>query len=727
MEETGVNLFLTGRAGTGKTTFLKKLRDKSRKRIVVLAPTGVAAINARGVTLHSFFQLSFGPYIPGKGFAGEGGEKARYRMSREKRRLIASLDMVVIDEVSMVRPDLLDATDAVLRRFRDPTRPFGGVQLLLIGDLRQLAPVINEKEWAILSPYYSSPYFFDSHALKEAGYAVIELKKVYRQSDREFIEMLNKVRDGRVDFETMRRLNSRYIPGFKPDDKDGYIHLTTHNAIANEINEKRLAVLPGPELSYEAEVKDEFPEYAFPAEKTLKLKAGAQVMFIKNDKGEDRRFYNGMIGTVTGLGANFINVMPAGGNEVITVERVTWENTKYVTDDAGEIKELTVGSFTQYPLRTAWAITIHKSQGLTFDKAIIDASHSFAPGQTYVALSRCRSLEGIVLSSPLSSSAMITDSRITSYTGQCDEMKPDKDSFIAMRNNYWRSQLADIFDFHTLCLLFKTLYRALEEYVIPMYPQFKQHYAGAKEIFENQIEEVGRKFTALYASEATDADACAHHRPLLDKIKSGCRYFVSKLTEVDRIIMKYDILLDNKDYQRRVLNAMEAFYYRLDLRVEILKLLSEVDFSPENYARCKSKALLTLENPQKKKKEEKEQKPIKAQKEVKEEKKPRKPKGYSSYESLKKWREGKSVEQIAQERDLKTSTIAGHFADRILMGDAGISEFINDDDILALRRSIEDDMSENYLALYEQTKDLGLPSWQIYLFYRVAVQNNKKD
>ncbi|MDE5869268.1 MAG: AAA family ATPase, partial [Muribaculaceae bacterium] len=453
MEETSVNLFLTGKAGTGKTTFLRRLRQTSPKRMIVLAPTGVAAINAEGATIHSFFQLPFAPYIPGKGFIGN--DSRSYSFSKEKRRIIAALDILVIDEISMVRPDTLDAIDAVLRRFRNPTLPFGGVQLLLIGDLRQLAPVLKDNERELLSPYYQSEYFFDSIALKQSGFVTIELSTVYRQKDLEFINILNAVRDGMLTNEIFRKLNSRYLPGFNPPADEKYIRLTTHNRLADDINNRELALIPKESVSYKAAVQGNFPPSSFPADEELKLKIGAQVMFIKNDSGLDRLYYNGMIGEVTGLTENNVIVKPADGRPPISVGYVEWENTKYIVNEQSkEITQITEGTFSQLPLRLAWAITIHKSQGLTFDHAIIDAGYSFAPGQTYVALSRCRSLEGLVLGQPIPVNAVITDNKVNSFIESASRNRPDEITIDRLRSEYTRHTLAELFDFRGLKVAF---------------------------------------------------------------------------------------------------------------------------------------------------------------------------------------------------------------------------------------------------------------------------------
>ena len=351
LEQTGINVFLTGKAGTGKTTFLRDLRQSSPKKMIVVAPTGVAAINAGGVTIHSFFQLPFGPHLPG--VLRIGGEK-RMNFSKEKIAVIRSLDLLVIDEISMVRADLLDAMNDVLRRYRDWDKPFGGVQLLMIGDLQQLAPVVKQPEWELLGKYYESPYFFDSAALREAKYITLELKHVYRQSDTGFIDILNRVRENTVTPDILERLNSRYVPGFVPDDKDGYITLTSHNDTARAINERRMAGLDTPPHTFSCDIEGDFPEYLFPTDRELTLKAGAQVMFVKNDPTGLQRYFNGKIGRITRIGESKIEVALDDLAEPVEVEPGEWTNVKYTVDpQTREISETVEGIFRQYPLRAA--------------------------------------------------------------------------------------------------------------------------------------------------------------------------------------------------------------------------------------------------------------------------------------------------------------------------------------------------------------------------------------
>ena len=421
IENTGTHLFLTGKAGTGKTTFLKRLREHTPKRMVVLAPTGIAAINAGGVTIHSFFQISFAPFVPETTF---NSAQIQYRYSQEKRNIIRSMDLLVIDEISMVRADLLDAVDATLRRYRNREKPFGGVQLLMIGDLQQLAPVVRDSEWSLLRNYYETPYFFASRALRETTYMTIELEKVYRQNDTFFLSLLNKIRENKADDEVLNELNQRYQQGFQPPKEEGYIRLTTHNNQAQQVNDRELASLPGKPYHFRAEVTGTFPEYTYPADEILTIKEGAQIMFLKNDVSLEKRYYNGMIGEVVAVNDSEIYVKEKGSEEDFLLLPEEWGNYKYVlNEETKEITEVIEGTFRQYPIRLAWAITIHKSQGLTFERAIIDARNSFAHGQTYVALSRCKTLEGLVLESPLRKEAIISDSVVDNFTKEVERNK----------------------------------------------------------------------------------------------------------------------------------------------------------------------------------------------------------------------------------------------------------------------------------------------------------------
>ena len=409
VEKTDMSLFLTGKAGTGKTTFLREVVRYTKKKCIVLAPTGIAAVNAGAMTIHSFFQFGLGPFVQ-----GVIEPKSDFRINKSKLELIRHLQLLIIDEVSMVRADLMDHIDVELRRIRRNSKPFGGVQLLMIGDLQQLPPIARGGEDELLRQYYKTLYFFSSAALKSMKYSCIELKNVYRQTDRHFIDILNHARDCTLTSQDISDLNARYVPGFSPKPEDGYIRLMTHNRQVDYVNETELEKLDSKPFTFVAAVTGTFPEESYPTADSLTLKKGAQVMFIKNDP--ERRFINGTLGEVKSIDKNSIAVRLTESGMVIDVEPMEWQNIRYQFDEESkEISSKQIGRFKQYPLKAAWAITVHKSQGLTFDKAIIDVHAAFSPGQAYVALSRCRTLDGLVLSSPVSASVFMRDNAVDAY------------------------------------------------------------------------------------------------------------------------------------------------------------------------------------------------------------------------------------------------------------------------------------------------------------------------
>ncbi len=449
------SIFLTGKAGTGKTTFLKYIRQHTNKQTAVVAPTGVAAINAGGVTIHSLFQIPFTPYIPAsQGFGRNSGVVDRQhlmgqiKMNRDRREMLQKLELLIIDEISMVRCDVLDAVDTVLRSIRSRhNEPFGGVQVLYIGDMFQLPPVAGDSEWSILSAHYRSPYFFDSRVIYEQPPVYIELDKIYRQNEQQFIDVLNKVRNNAMDTAGFALLESRFDPWFEQDHQDKYIVLTTHNYKADAINAEEMNRLKGSSKTYPATIDGDFNDKSYPAEALLQLKEGAQVMFIKNDP--EKRFFNGKIGMVTRLEDTAVYVQCKGEPLEIEVKPERWENIRYTVNNE-EVQQDIIGSFKQLPLRLAWAITIHKSQGLTFEKAVIDAGAAFAAGQVYVALSRCTTLKGIVLKSKLTNAGLRNDDRIVQFAQQkrsiahlVEELKISKDA-------YQKEALLKLFDFAPL-------------------------------------------------------------------------------------------------------------------------------------------------------------------------------------------------------------------------------------------------------------------------------------
>ena len=447
IDKTDRNLFITGKAGTGKTTFLHQIKNESLKRMVIVAPTGVAAINAKGVTIHSFFQMPFGPILPNQ-IANTSNQQRKF--SKTKIDIIKSLDLVVIDEISMVRADLLDGIDQVMRRYKNREKVFGGAQVLMIGDLQQLAPVVKPNEWSLLKQHYNTIYFFSSKAYQEANVISIELKHIYRQKNEDFITVLNEIRNDNLSIKSVEILNNRYNPNFSPSKDDGYITLTTHNNRANLINNSELNKLKNKSCFFKAEISGKFNENAFPNSEILELKLGAQVMFIKNDSSIEKRFFNGKIGVITDISRETVTVQCANEIDKIITEKEIWDNINYsINEETKEIKEDLVGSFSQIPLRLAWAITIHKSQGLTFEKAIIDAEASFAHGQTYVALSRCTSLEGLVLKTPITSSAIINDSTVSVFNQDVEKNHPDEKILNDSEKKFQLNLIIELLDYQS--------------------------------------------------------------------------------------------------------------------------------------------------------------------------------------------------------------------------------------------------------------------------------------
>ena len=447
VNNTDRNVFLTGKAGTGKTTFLHKLKMDSLKRMVVVAPTGVAAINAKGVTIHSFFQMPFGPILPNEELGQSSSFKRKF--SKTKINIIKSIDLLVIDEISMVRADLLDGIDKTLRRYRNRNQVFGGVQLLMIGDLQQLAPVVKENEWQLLKPFYKNAFFFSSLAYQGCHAVTVELKHIYRQDNPKFIQILNEIRNNTLLQSSADELNKRFMPDFEPSEDSGYISLTTHNNKAETTNIAELEKLKGKSQSYNASIEGKFPEFSFPNKEELTLKVGAQVMFIKNDRSSEKRYFNGKIGKVILLDKDEVVVKCPGDEFNIITTPESWENINYtVNTETKAITENKIGSYTQMPLRLAWSITIHKSQGLTFEKAIIDAQGAFAHGQTYVALSRCKNLEGLVLKSKINSSQIISDTNVISFTKEAEENQPDEKVLQQSRSLFQLNLISEIFDYY---------------------------------------------------------------------------------------------------------------------------------------------------------------------------------------------------------------------------------------------------------------------------------------
>ena len=593
---TDRNIFLTGKAGTGKTTFLHNLRKTCPKRMVVVAPTGVAAINAGGSTIHSFFQLPFGPFVAAS--LNQNSDKSNHvrKMNREKINLIKSLDLLVIDEISMVRADTLDGIDEVLRRYRDREKPFGGVQLLMIGDLHQLSPVVKDDDWRILKDYYPNLYFFNSAALRASQPISIELKHIYRQSDTYFIDILNAVRENKINDDVLEKLNARYIPNFNPHEDEGYITLSSHNQTANQINDEKLKELKSKAYTFEAEVNGDFPEFLYPNAYELVFKEGAQVMFVKNDINREKLYYNGKIGKITKIKDGVVYVKCPGDYQEIGVGKTEWENKKFeLNPQTKEIEETKVGSFFQYPIKLAWAITIHKSQGLTFEKAIIDANSSFAHGQVYVALSRCKSFEGLVLRTPISNNSIRTDGTVATYTKNAEENAPTENHLIDSKIKFQQNLLFDLFDFRNLKISFFTLRKLAQEnhHIISL--GFLDNLNQTMDIVEKHIYDVADKFKRQLNKQLVLQSLPEENVELQERVKKACHYFINELNKVVTELEKVNFDADNKSVKKAITEAQENLNKQLFIKDNALKLCVN-GFEVLAYLKTKANAEIDFSN-----------------------------------------------------------------------------------------------------------------------------------
>ena len=579
VNQSSRNIFLTGKAGTGKTTFLKYIRENCPKQIAVVAPTGVAAINAGGVTMHSFFQLPFSPFIPEAGGFREQNETVtnrnsllgRLRMTTEKKKILQELELLVIDEISMVRCDMLDAVDTILRHVRRRhNERFGGVQVLFIGDMFQLPPVIKENEWNLLKDFYNSPYFFDSFVIKEEPPVYVEFTKIYRQNEERFIDVLNQVRNNDLDEQGRFLLQNRFSTEFKRTKDDGYIILTTHNERAKSKNETELRKLETKPFSYAAEIEGDFSESAYPAEEHLQLKVGAQVMFIKNDTEKIKRYFNGKIGSVKELTDENIIVQCKDEQEAIEVKKEKWENIRYTVDKTSrQLKEEVLGSFTQYPLRLAWAITIHKSQGLTFDKVIIDAGEAFAPGQVYVALSRCTTLDGIVLQSRIRSPKMFTDERIVRFSKSNSIKKLEQDLFQSKRN-YQLKILLSLFDYKQIIEDAKELNLYLTENSSSFNERAKGWMTELLKALET-LQVTAEKFQGQLGKIFNQQEIPEANEMLQERINAGVQYFVKEQSGIVESILSCPIITDSRVHAKEFNEALKEIFTGLSVKKHLLE------------------------------------------------------------------------------------------------------------------------------------------------------------
>lgn len=588
INKTSRAVFLTGKAGTGKTTFLREIRQHTHKQTAVVAPTGVAAINAGGSTIHSFFQLPFSPYLPDKksgqltnAVSGKSELIARVKLNTKRRKVLQELELLIIDEISMVRCDTLDAIDVILRHVRyRPNEPFGGVQLLLIGDMFQLSPVAVEHEWYQLSQFYSSRYFFHSRVMMQQPPIYIELDKIYRQKNEDFIKVLNEVRNNNLSPAGYALLQNRYDPEFIPSKQDNYITLSTHNSIADKINAKALLEVPNKSVVFKATVKGEYPENMYPLDISLELKVGAKVMFVKNDLEAEKRYYNGKIGTIISFDTESIEIQCPNEPFSIIVSPYIWENVRYEIDPVTQLlNEHVIGTFQQFPLRLAWAITIHKSQGLTFEKAIIDAGKAFAPGQVYVALSRCTSLEGLVLMSPIQAGSLSNDQHIVNHSKSKLEVEETEKFLIKEKQQFHRLLLTQIFDFEAVSSILNDLYR--------FYQAKPESFNAETEFFIKQLiskvaqsQLTAQKFQTQIHSLLSASDLPEHN--LQNRIAAGSAYFEGIISELLEIIRQCKSQTDSK-VQAQILNdSLKELFTVLSQKQHLMMGIKKT-FSVEEY------------------------------------------------------------------------------------------------------------------------------------------------
>ena len=663
VEHTGRSIFLTGKAGTGKTTFLKTVVEQSKKRTIVVAPTGVAAINAGGMTIHSFFQLPFTPYVPNARI------QSKFDFGKEKRRIIASLDLLIIDEISMVRSDLLDAIDSVLRRYRDHYKPFGGVQLLMIGDLQQLTPVVTPEDEALLKPYYDTPYFFGSKALQQIEYVTILLSQVFRQEDKAFLDVLNHIREAHPTTNDIATLNQRCQPTFIPKQGEGYIRLTTHNYLADNYNENELKKLPGHSYTFQAQIEGNFPEYSYPTSEVLTLKEGAQVMFVKNDPSGEHRYYNGRIGEIVEISESRVCVLCAGDAEGIEVEPLEWENAQYQLNPETRVIESKVqGTFRQLPLRLAWAITIHKSQGLTFERAIIDANLSFAPGQVYVALSRCKTLEGMVLSQPIEARAIIADKRVEDYIGHQEEAAQRSISQLPqLKEEYYRFLMLELFDFHDIFYKEEHLLRLMTEFFYHAFTDTTELHKRVLSNFSSQTMSVSEKWLQKIRQSPMEQ---LYTEEFQERVKRSAEWFESSIQEVfaQSIDLAAQIKSNNKQAMSRFTDALADVRQSVLSRRFLLSKIADQGFSIPIYLHEKQYSLLDAID------EDKIKKPRKQR--VKKEKPKKEPKEKTWNITLQLYKQGLKPDEIAKFRNLTVGTIIGHLARFLPTGEISLSELV---------------------------------------------------
>ncbi len=667
VNQTSQHVFLTGKAGTGKTTFLRHIVKTTHKKAVVAAPTGVAAINAGGVTLHSLFQLSFEPFLPG---AAKKDDFTHF--SKAKLDVIHNMELLIIDEVSMLRSDILDAIDATLRRVRRNNKPFGDVQMLYIGDMFQLPPVAKNEEWNLLKAHYETPFFFHAKSIAQQPPLYLELKNVYRQRDQFFVDLLNRVRNNVLENSDIDELNKRYHKDFRAPENEKYITLTTHNYQADAINAAELQQLAGKIYEFNGQIEGDFPGYALPTEMALQFKVGAQVMFIKNYPGENRRYYNGKIGTITRLDDDKIFVQPADSSSEIELHKETWRNYRYkLNKDSGELEEEVLGTFTQYPLRLAWAITVHKSQGLTFDKVILDISRAFAAGQAYVALSRCTSLEGVVLQSPVHENCVQTDEHAVRFAQSEKPAVELNDILTVEKQRFWAARLLRYFDWKPLHRLLYEFQKLLEDKTGAEFDDARKLLHELKAVAREQ-ETVLEKFRMQLTQLTRQAEQSGNTTALAERCQKAVTYFFNDIVTRMLLPLRENISQFNGKRAKTYLKNLCALEENVVVFLEDLKKVRYNDELLINAA--------TLTVPPRRSLFE----TAIEKKTTKKEKKPKAVKGDSARLSLELYRSKKSVAEIARERKVGVTTVFNHLQQFITTGEVSVFDLVSEAKVKAI-------------------------------------------
>ena len=738
VNQTNRNIFLTGKAGTGKTTLLHKIINTCYKNTVVVAPTGIAALNASGVTIHSMFQLPFASFLPTLSnppivneflrFENRFSLRKHFQMHKNKQQVIRNMELLIVDEVSMLRADVLDAMDYMLQFIRKDKRPFGGVQVLFIGDLLQLPPVVKQEEWEVLKHYYKGMYFFQSEVITQNPLLYVELETIYRQTDKLFISILNHLRENQLTSEDIKQLEKYVQPDFPKKHLKDYITLTTHNAKADAMNQREMSNLSSPLFSYQADIVDDFPEYLYPIEKVIQLKEGARVMFIKNDISGEHLFFNGKMGTVVSLSEGEITVKLDGGR-VINVERYEWENVRYkLNETTKDIEEERLGSFTQYPLRLAWAITIHKSQGLTFEKAILDLASVFASGQAYVAFSRLRSLDGLVLLSSVSANGINNNGEVIGYAENKASEKEVQTACYTGKTEFLQENILNTFQWNTL----------LEEWVL-----HRNSYSGEignKNLYKDwasqqlvrvqELVTVSEKFIKQLKTLFNNATDVQH---IFERVAKGITYFTPLLEQLWYEVLLVEGKIANQKKVKQFFTELKELdnslsetlkkLFRLEQMIQLAQ--SDQPFDKEKIHSAKLETLYTkltgkINNILKNEKLFIGEYPLSKDDKPKKEKR-------STYDiTLQLWKEGKTVAEIAKERTLSQATIYSHIAKCIEQDKIAITEVLPEETINELNTIFKENEELTTLkSLYEKTEERY--SWdELRLFRAYLLKEAKK-